>query len=97
MRSCRKLLGALVCPSDRLQAFAWDLDAKGLVVRATPADAKSAQIMGHKPSGTHEKYKVRSIDALRPWAEKIERWFLNQAGIVFVPDEKRLRVVGAAQ
>jgi hypothetical protein len=96
MRSCRKLLRALACPSDRLQAFAWELDAKGLAVHAAPADAKSALILGHKPAGTREKYKVRSIDALRPWAEKTERWFLNQAGIVFVPNEKRLRVVGAA-
>jgi hypothetical protein len=39
--------------------------------------------------------KVCSIDALRLWAEKIERCFRDQAGIVFVPYEKRLRGKGS--
>ncbi len=43
-----------------------------------------AQIMGHKPSATAEKhYRVRPLDLLRMWHEKIEAWMLEQAGIEF--------------
>ena len=43
-----------------------------------------AQIMGHKPSATAEKYyTVRPLDLLRVHHEKIEAWILEQAGIVF--------------
>ncbi len=42
-----------------------------------------AQIMGHKPSATAEKhYKQRPLDLLRVWHERIEAWFLEQAGLV---------------
>lgn len=41
-----------------------------------------AQIMGHKPSATAEKhYKQRPLDLLRVWHERIETWFLEQAGL----------------
>jgi integrase len=42
-----------------------------------------AQVMGHKPSATAEGYRPRSVDALRPYLEKIEAWILKQAGIKF--------------
>lgn len=41
-----------------------------------------AQIMGHKPSAIAEKhYKQRPLDLLRVWHERIEVWFLEQAGL----------------
>lgn len=41
-----------------------------------------AQIQGHKPSATAEKhYRVRPIDLLRQWHERIESWILTEAGI----------------
>lgn len=41
-----------------------------------------AQIQGHKPSATAEKhYRVRPIDLLRQWHERIEAWILAEAGI----------------
>ena len=39
--------------------------------------------MGHKPSATAEGYRPRSVDALRPFLEQIERHILDQAGFVF--------------
>jgi len=42
-----------------------------------------AQVMGHKPSATAEGYRLRSVDALRPYLEKIEAHILEQAGVVF--------------
>ena len=42
-----------------------------------------AQVMGHKPSATAEGYRPRSIDALRPYLEKIEEHILEQAGVQF--------------
>jgi len=44
-----------------------------------------AQIMGHKPSALAEKhYRVRPLDLLRLWHERIEGWILAQAGIAQV-------------
>jgi len=41
------------------------------------------QIMGHKPSGIAEKhYRRRPIDLLRMWHAKIEKFILDEAGIV---------------
>lgn len=41
-----------------------------------------AQIQGHKPSAIAEKhYRVRPIDMLRMWHERIEGWVLEQAGV----------------
>lgn len=41
-----------------------------------------AQIMGHKPSATAEKYyTVRPLDLLRLHHERIERWILEQADL----------------
>lgn len=58
-----------------------------------------AQIQGHKPSATAEKhYRVRPLDLLRMWHERIEAWLLEQAGIAFKPKEAErpaLRVVTA--
>lgn len=57
-----------------------------------------AQIQGHKPSAIAEKhYRVRPIDLLRKWHEKIEAWTLEQAGLVFDPnaEERRLRLVAS--
>lgn len=43
-----------------------------------------AQLQGHKPSATAEKhYKRRPLDLLRVHHERIERWVLEQAGVVF--------------
>lgn len=42
-----------------------------------------AQVMGHKPSATAEGYRPRSIDALRPFLERIEQHILNLAGVQF--------------
>ena len=59
-----------------------------------------AQIQGHKPSATAEGYRPRSIDALRPYLEKIEAHILEQAGVVFDAKTEtapgKLRVVNAA-
>jgi integrase len=38
-----------------------------------------AQIMGHRPSATAEGYRPRSIDALRPYLQKIEEHILGLA------------------
>lgn len=47
-----------------------------------------AQLMGHKPSATAEKhYRVRPLDLLRLWHERIECWVLVEAGVV-EPSEK---------
>ena len=43
-----------------------------------------AQVMGHKPSATAEGYRPRSVDALRPYLEKIETHILEQAQVQFV-------------
>jgi integrase len=42
----------------------------------------AAQIQGHKPSAIAEKhYRVRPIDLLRVWHEKIEAWVLDNAKV----------------
>ena len=54
-----------------------------------------AQVMGHKPSGTAEGYRPRSVDALRPYLAQIEAYILEQAGVSFVADVEpgKLRAV----
>jgi integrase len=55
-----------------------------------------AQLQGHKPSAIVERhYRVRPLDLLRVHHEKLERWILEQAGIVFDADKKpgKLRAV----
>jgi len=42
-----------------------------------------AQVMGHKPSATAEGYRPRSVDALRPFLERIEAFILEQAEVTF--------------
>lgn len=55
-----------------------------------------AQVMGHKPSATAEGYRPRSVDALRPYLEKIEAHILEQAGVTFDAQVApgKLRAVG---
>jgi integrase len=59
-----------------------------------------AQIQGHKPSAIAEKhYRVRPLDLLRMWHERIESWVLSEAGVEFKPkaeDKPALRVVTSA-
>ncbi|MES2977912.1 MAG: tyrosine-type recombinase/integrase [Pseudomonadota bacterium] len=54
-----------------------------------------AQVMGHRPSGTAESYRPRSVDALRPYLAKIEAHILNRAGVSFDPQVEpgKLRAV----
>jgi integrase len=40
-----------------------------------------AQVMGHKPSATAEKYRPRTLDDLRPFLERIEQSILDLAGV----------------
>lgn len=48
-----------------------------------------AQIQGHKPSATAEKhYKVRPLRMLALHHERFEAWMLEQAGIVFDPQQQ---------
>ena len=51
-----------------------------------------AQAMGHRPSAVHEGYKPRSLDALRPFLERVETFILEQAGVQF--DAKATSVDG---
>lgn len=55
----------------------------------------SAQIMGHKPSALAEKhYRVRPMELLRKWHTQIEKFILDNAGIIQpTENEKTLRVV----
>ncbi len=55
-----------------------------------------AQAMGHRPSAVHEGYKPRSLDALRPFLERVEAFILVSAGVQFEPAaaSQSLRVVG---
>jgi hypothetical protein len=54
----------------------------------------------HRPSAVQEGYKPRSVDALRPYLERVESFVLQAAGVDFTQPERRgagLRlVVGAA-
>lgn len=54
-----------------------------------------AQVMGHRPSATAEGYKPRSVDALRPFLERIEAHILMLAEVQFdrTAEPGRLRVV----
>ena len=54
-----------------------------------------AQIMGHSPDSIAESYRPRSVDALRPYLEKIEAHILAQAGVTFdaAVEPGKLRVV----
>jgi len=40
--------------------------------------------MGHKPSATAEGYRPHSVDALRPFLERIEAWIQEQAGVQYL-------------
>ncbi len=53
--------------------------------------------MGHRPSGTAEGYRPRSVDALRPYLEQIEAHILKLAGVEFVPDAPGLHLVSASR
>jgi intergrase/recombinase len=48
-----------------------------------------AQIQGHKPSAIAEKhYRVRPLDLLRMWHERIEAFIIENAKVDFKPEEK---------
>lgn len=49
-----------------------------------------AQVMGHKPSATAEGYRPRSIDALRPFLQQVERHILELAGVKFDPEQQTI-------
>ena len=51
--------------------------------RAVVPAGAAAQIQGHKPSATADGYDILALDELRPYAERIETWILEQAGIKF--------------
>jgi integrase len=55
----------------------------------------SAQIMGHKPSAIAEKhYRKRPIDLLRMWHTKIEKFILDEAGLLQPSEDSgRLRLI----
>ena len=57
-----------------------------------------AQVMGHAPSATAEGYRPRSLDALRPYLERIEAHILAGAGVQFdaAVEPGKLRVVAGA-
>ncbi|MDI3511753.1 MAG: hypothetical protein PWQ61_2518 [Betaproteobacteria bacterium] len=57
-----------------------------------------AQVMGHKPSGTAEGYRPRSIDALRPFLRQIEAHILKLAGVQFDEEAEpgKLQLVATA-
>ena len=56
-----------------------------------------AQVMGHAPSATAEGYRPRSLDALRPYLERIEAHTMAGAGVRFdaAVEPGKLRVVAA--
>ena len=62
-----------------------------------------AQIQGHRPSAIAEKhYRVRPLDLLRLWHQRIETWMLTEAGIeppaaLQAGDAPPLRVVGGTE
>jgi len=57
-----------------------------------------AQIQGHKPSATAEKhYRVRPIDLLRSWHDKIEVWMLKEAGIDFKSEQHQQGLQAVSQ
>jgi integrase len=58
-----------------------------------------AQTMGHRPSAISERYKPRSVDALRPYLAQIERFILDKAGIDFDAEKAKpagLQLVASA-
>lgn len=57
-----------------------------------------AQVMGHRPSATAEGYRPRSVDALRPYLQRIEDHIRNLAGVEFDAQATvaRPRLVAAA-
>ena len=54
-----------------------------------------AQVMGHRPSAVAEGYRPRSLDALRPYLERVEAHILAVAGVQFdaAVEPGKLRVV----
>ncbi len=56
-----------------------------------------AQVIGHKPSATAEKYyRVRPLDLLRVHHERVEVWILEKSRVTFdrTSEPGKLRVVG---
>jgi integrase len=48
-------------------------------------DGAIRQTMGHAPSGVAEGYRPRSVDALRPYLQRIESHILGLAGVAIEP------------
>ncbi len=61
-------------------------------VAGAPAGA-IAQVMGHRPSAIAERYRPRSIDALRPYLALIEAYILDKAGVKFTPPSSSVPVL----
>jgi integrase len=61
-----------------------------------PPNGVIQQVMGHAPGSQNEDYKVREIDFLREWHEKIEAWMLDQAGIKATPVKKAPKNTGSS-
>ena len=63
----------------------------GTLAELVPIPAGAvAQLQGHAPSALAERhYRRRSLDSLREWASKYERWILNQAGLVQPEEDGR--------
>jgi integrase len=47
-----------------------------------------AQVMGHRPSGVHGGYTIRSVDQLREYLDKAESYILELAGVAPLTLEK---------
>ena len=56
-------------------------------------DGAIRQVMGHAPSGVAEGYRPRSIDALRPYLQRIETHILELAGVVTEAPVQEAKVV----
>lgn len=52
-----------------------------LFAEATETGPAGAQVMGHRPSATHEKYKPRQMDILGEYLTRIQDFILATAGV----------------
>jgi len=64
-------------------------------------DGAIRQVMGHAPSGVAEGYRPRSVDALRPYLQRIETHILDLVGVAtdapILEGKVALRVVGGGE
>jgi integrase len=52
-----------------------------LLAEAAGVGAAGAQVMGHRPSATHEKYRPRQMDLLGEYLGRIQDFILSKAGV----------------